>query len=540
MRMRNNKLTSATMSRTLYEKCTAVVLGSPYLLDRASLHLPRGISYFLLYLALESHNQLAVKKLVEKWPHGDLTLDFLAQSSLCRRHRCSGPHCLEPHEYMGVFGSYARYISTDIVSSLLEGVFYNLYYHHRGLPVELGLRHVDTSCIVLDAEKCELKNLVMCCNSICYYNAVPLLLNLVKGTSPLSENGNDSETKCVSLSRLHRPNTHEQPPPSLFVNVLLKGRDDVRSLNEVCSHCQWVEVKLKGVNTLGLHSVKDLKALMCHVVGPAHILDVNGWENYASDGSVSLWVDSNEAAKVPLSCKDLLLLGSRSSQRLANELSVLSSHPRNLRSFCLLRQQAGDAEALVIKALGVLVESVSYSLEYLQLQCLSFTSADLGWTGKCSKLRVLSVNCQGDPGNARPKHSVAEILTAISQLPLLEFFHWSEGLNLTTQSLLCLHGLLVNSFKSLCHFHVCFSSALLSTTDLVNDKYSVLEGVLVPLVGLKEGSEAVTTYIFALEGIKDVLLEWLSSLRHQVCFRLGKQVSKLCLERYVSSLEGLS
>ncbi|CAI8045765.1 hypothetical protein GBAR_LOCUS25316, partial [Geodia barretti] len=351
-------------SRTLYEKCTAVVLGSPYLLDRASLHLPRGISYFLLYLALESHNQLAVKKLVEKWPHGDLTLDFLAQSSLCRRHRCSGPHCLEPHEYMGVFGSYARYSSTDIVSSLLEGVFYNLYYHHRGLPVELGLRHVDTSCIVLDAEK------------------FPLLLSLVKGTSPLSENGNDSETKCVSLSRLHRPNTHEQPPPSLFVNVLLKGRDDVRSLNEVCSHCQWVEVKLKGVNTLGLHSVKDLKALMCHVVGPAHILDVNGWENYASDGSVSLWVDSNEAAKVPLSCKDLLLLGSRSSQRLANELSVLSSHPRNLRSFCLLRQQAGDAEALVIKALGVLVESVSYSLEYLQLQCLSFTSADLGWTGK--------------------------------------------------------------------------------------------------------------------------------------------------------------
>ena len=146
------------MSRTLFEKCTAVVLGSPYLLDRASLHLPRGISYFLLYLALESHNQLAVKKLVEKWPHGDLTLDFLAQSSLCRRHRCSGPHCLEPHEYMGVFGSYARYSSADILSSLLEGVFYNLYHYH-GLPVELGLRHVDTSCIVLDAEKCELKNL---------------------------------------------------------------------------------------------------------------------------------------------------------------------------------------------------------------------------------------------------------------------------------------------------------------------------------------------------------------------------------------------
>ena len=154
MRMRNNKLTSYTMSRILFEMCTAVVLGSLYLLDRASLHLPRGISYFLLYLALESHNQLAVKKLVEKWPHGDLTLDFLAQSSLCRRHRCSGPHCLEPHEYMGVFGSYARYSSTDIVSSLLEGVFYNLYYYHGQVGSQsVGLRSWDMSAVIINPKQ---------------------------------------------------------------------------------------------------------------------------------------------------------------------------------------------------------------------------------------------------------------------------------------------------------------------------------------------------------------------------------------------------
>ena len=138
----------------LFGKCTAVVLGSPHLLDRASLHLPRGISYFLLYLALESHNQLAVKKLVEKWPHGDLTLDFLAQSSLCRRHRCSGPHCLEPHEYMGVFGSYARYSSADILSSLLEGVFYNLYYYLEQVGSQnVGLRSLDMSAVVINPKQ---------------------------------------------------------------------------------------------------------------------------------------------------------------------------------------------------------------------------------------------------------------------------------------------------------------------------------------------------------------------------------------------------
>ena len=143
---------SSMHSAMLFKKCTDVVLGSPYLLDRASLHLPRGISYFLLYLALESHNQLAVKKLVEKWPHEDLTLDFLSQSPLCRRHRCSDARCLEPHEYMGVFGSYTRYSSTEMVASLLEGVFYNYFYSYHGL-VGLGLRHLDMSAVLLDAEK---------------------------------------------------------------------------------------------------------------------------------------------------------------------------------------------------------------------------------------------------------------------------------------------------------------------------------------------------------------------------------------------------
>ena len=126
------------MTKTLFEYCTSTVLGSPYLLERVSLYLPRGISYFLLYIALETRNQLAVRKIVEKWPHKYLTLDFLSESSLCMRHRANMPHCLEPHEYMHVFGSYTRHSSYEMVSSLLEGVFYNLYCctdEHVGLCV---------------------------------------------------------------------------------------------------------------------------------------------------------------------------------------------------------------------------------------------------------------------------------------------------------------------------------------------------------------------------------------------------------------------
>lgn len=140
-----------SLTKTLFECCTNVVLCSPYLLERVSLHLPRGISYFLLYLALETRNQLAVRKIVAKWPHEDLTLDFLSKSLLCRRHRSNTQHCLEPHEYMRVFGSYARYSCHEVVSSLLEGVFYNLYTFCAGSDEDaVGLRVFDMSYVIVD------------------------------------------------------------------------------------------------------------------------------------------------------------------------------------------------------------------------------------------------------------------------------------------------------------------------------------------------------------------------------------------------------
>lgn len=346
---------------------------------------------------------------------------------------------------------------------------------------------------------------------------------MVRGIVPATSCHSDSSSDAV-ISRPHLQNN--QPPLSLFVSVILKGSEDIRALNVMCTHSQCLEVKVKGVNAL-MPSEEDLTIISSHFVGHAHLSDVNGWETYAPDGSLSLWVASSEAYKVPLSCKDLLLLGSKSSHTLANEISALSNQPLSLRSFSLLWQSSGGTATLVTEALVLLLENVSLSLEYLQLQWLSFTSVQLGWIQKCSKLRVLSITSPDDSGSTRPKHSVPEILTTVSQLPLLEFFHWSEGLNLTTHSLSCLHDCLLNEFRKLSHFHVSFSSVLLSTTDLVNDKYSVLKCVLVPLVGLKEGSEAVTTYIFSLEHIKGVILDWLISLRPQVCFKLGKQVSQL-------------
>lgn len=141
------------MVQSLFDTCVSVILGSSYLLERASLHLPQGIAHFLLYLAVESRNQLAVRNLVEKWPHGDLALDFLS-NPVCRGHRMASQHCLEPHEYMGVFGSYARYSCHENVSSLLEGIFHNLY-RYRTDESGAGLQTVDISAVTVSGQQGE-------------------------------------------------------------------------------------------------------------------------------------------------------------------------------------------------------------------------------------------------------------------------------------------------------------------------------------------------------------------------------------------------
>ena len=153
------------MTKTLFECCTNVVLGSPYLLERVSLHLPRQISYFLLYLSLETRNQLAVRKIIEKWPHPDLSLNFLAESSLCLRHRCNTLRCLEPHEYMQVFGSYARYSCDEVVSSVFEGVFYNLYSYSAITRNRVGLRVFNMSSVVVAVHQGILCHIVLCMDS---------------------------------------------------------------------------------------------------------------------------------------------------------------------------------------------------------------------------------------------------------------------------------------------------------------------------------------------------------------------------------------
>ena len=333
-------------------------------------------------------------------------------------------------------------------------------------------------------------------------------------------------------------------PLALYINLLLDDtttKQTIHALTEICSQHRWIMVTLKGINLLGVNStsLEKFHLVVDTLISPRteHVYltetccrDLKGWQG-ASGNDLSLWL-SREASLpptpciIPVNCRDLLISTPEHSRQLVMTLSVLTTEQRSLRSFCLLRQSMDISDTLST-TLGVFLVSVSGSLEYLQLRRWSFTATDLNTLYQCSKLRVISVteDCGSSVFNS-PKHSVSDILTVISQLPHLEFMHWSENLNLPTAGLLGLYRLLTDSFKSLRHFHIYFTSLLLSTTDLENESYFVLkQNLLVPLLSGLEGSEPFTTFMFVFEKIQDSLSKFLSLQRPDVCFKLSQQVS---------------
>ena len=115
----------AALVSSLFDCCVSYILRSPHLLVKASLHLPSKIGRYLLYEACEAGNLVAVQKLIETWPHDKLSFNFLS-NSICLSRKEASSHCLEPHEYYGIF-------PTDqygcCIQSIAIGVFHNVRNH---------------------------------------------------------------------------------------------------------------------------------------------------------------------------------------------------------------------------------------------------------------------------------------------------------------------------------------------------------------------------------------------------------------------------
>ena len=158
------------------------------------------------------------------------------------------------------------------------------------------------------------------------------------------------------------------------------------------------------------------------------------------------------------------------------------------------------------------------TLEYLRLVCWPLTDAPLESLRLCSHLRVISIIEFHSTRTIRPVHTISEIFQMLAYISCLEFFEWSEDINIRTEDILCLYQLLKGSLPCLRHWHMKLSYILLSTMDLQNDEYSVVQSLLVPLLCDKTGDESCTTYRFSMSS--EVFSSWICSLRADVCFRL--------------------
>lgn len=364
----------------------------------------------------------------------------------------------------------------------------------------------------------------------------------MNGTDPVTSLRDYVSDKEAQTLKVFRPQLKSQqhPPVKLYINLMLDdttSKQTVAMLARICSQQQWVQVVVKRINMLGLSSnilkkiQPNLDALLSPMTDHVYLTETCLRELgniTAASPSFSLWVSCNTtlSSQLPVisgNCVSFLLATQERTQQLAVRLSELSVQSLALRAFCILRQRNEISEDLC-KALGSFLLSVSTSLEYIQLRRWSLLSTDLESLVQCSKLRVISIteDCEKVSSSNSSIHSPSDIFLALSQLPNLEFFQWSESINLTTAALLSLHHLLCNSVRSLQHFHVCLKLLLVSTTDLEAESYFVLSDVLLPLLKGKEGDESCTTYMFPFENTR--VLGWLCMLRPEVCFRLCKEV----------------
>ena len=317
-----------------------------------------------------------------------------------------------------------------------------------------------------------------------------------------------------------------QPPLTLLVNVLLDNtttKRTVNTLSEACSLSQWVQVKLKGFNLLELSNVADLRhqtelnSLVGNVTDHLYISDPFEWREFVAEPNrpLSLWAYCKNVTQflLRLDARDLLFITPEDQPNTQASLSLMNMwRGRKLRAFCLMRHKPDAVTYTLCNHVCQFLESTSPSLEYLQLYHWSLSSTDLDILQTCSRLRVLSVT-EGDMGYSRRRnvmnHSVEKVLTTVSNLPQLEFFQWVEpNLLLHLADLLCLNRLLEDSFKSLSHFHSqCFHISLF------DEDWEDNESFLCTFFSSAEDDPS-----------SNMLQSWVSSLRPDICFKLGQQV----------------
>ena len=129
------KTPNARNPRALFDICVDLLLSSLDMSERASRHLPKKFTQYLLSIAMERlrrgelNSDFTIHKLIEKWPHEQLSFNFKSNPLARNRPRSRQEYrgCM-PHEYYGLRGlskSRLTVCSKDVAIGLFNHVYHS-------------------------------------------------------------------------------------------------------------------------------------------------------------------------------------------------------------------------------------------------------------------------------------------------------------------------------------------------------------------------------------------------------------------------------
>lgn len=318
---------------------------------------------------------------------------------------------------------------------------------------------------------------------VSYIFAVRSLCKLIGGEFPVkhcSDYIGLSDKKAFSVSK-----------PKLSKNI---SRKILLKVNVVIG-CQGVLSTLKKVISNSIHFIVICSGLGFPSSMQARVLKWLGHSNWLhldevlvssglADASQSplklpgltangtLWLNTDSVVSVDLYTAFLSKFVDRPvpvqlvvTQVKGNLFAALISQKTQISSFSLLcNQQSVKSIGDSSNIFGEFLRVNSNHLEYFQVQHF-LTLLPLSSLQKCINLRVLSVTANTDAGVYHPA-GATQVFRTLESLHQLEYFEWSEPLNLLTKDVLVLHNLLLNYLPRLLHWHWNLCNLLVFTTDL--------------------------------------------------------------------------
>ena len=304
---------------------------------------------------------------------------------------------------------------------------------------------------------------------------------------------------------------------------MIKDRQIVSALQESVMNCVHFEIVCSGMGFLSSYVPKKSWALHLFDQDLDELLINSGTVNssrgkklphLAANGTLMLNVDSPISENLYKDFFSRILdspsttpIGLVATKLDANLSAALTAEKILIKHFALLNHHVTRNVALE-DVLGKLFYNNADSLEYVH----AFTSIPLNSLQKCSNLRVLSLTFSHSSGSV----GAAQLFLALQHLHSLEYFEWSQSLNIITKDLLALHNLLSNHLPKLLHWHWNFCYLLLFISDLDNLVFEPLETLLKTLLAGKRATPWCETYKFSSENHH--IKYWLGTIRPHVCF----------------------